>query len=122
MKKNFIILSVIAVLSIILNVITINSRIYYKIIDEKEGNISDYQNMIDGYIPEEGYVPDAVTAVKIAKAILETFLNTKGGTYTVKYDKSEQLWIVRNSRLLRNSQFVIIQQSDGKIVRAWGTK
>ena len=122
MKRIIIVLlAVFLFISIIINFVLLNIKYNYSITEIKEGSISEYTYMLDNYIPENGYVPDAITAVKIAQAIFKN-LGKDGGEYIVEYDDIEQLWIVQNASIFRNGGYVIIQKSDGKIVTTWLSK
>lgn len=123
MKKNIIILLqfIIILVFVLINLVTMYLKGNINKPDVKEGKLEDYQVMIDGYIPETGYVPDAKTAIKIAKAVFNT-MDISDGEYIVEYDENEQMWIVQNVSILRNPSYIIISKLDGKIIRAWRTK
>lgn len=83
-KKSIMLLSVLLLFSILLNICLLFKG--YDRVQIKEGRINKYQYMIDGYVPQNGYVSDAKTAVKISKAIFDDW-GIKYGAYTVEYDE-----------------------------------
>ena len=81
----------------------------------------DDRNIRPGYIPKAGFVPDAKTAIKIAEAIWIPIYGEhiyKEKPYTVRLKKG--VWSVEGS-LPGESKggvaFILIQKSDGKILR-----
>jgi len=81
----------------------------------------DDRNIRPGYIPKEGFVPDAKTAIKIAEAVWIPIYGQniyKEKPYTVRLKKG--VWSVEGS-LPGESKggvaFILIQKSDGKILK-----
>lgn len=94
----------------------------------QEGNLSDYSAFLRKDIPSNGYVPDAITAKKLAEAVLypiygDNIKNKK--PFLVTFDEENQVWIVEG-QLPENRDggvpYVIIQKNDGKILSVWHTK
>lgn len=122
---------VIAILSLAVNVFLLKSRGAKN--DEslgtvESGNLSEYTKYLNKGIPTKGYVPDAITARKLAEAILYSIYGeslNKKKPFIVKFDEKNQVWIVEG-QLPQNYDggipYIIIQKSDGKILAVWHTK
>lgn len=57
-------------------------------------------NVNKGYIPEEGYVPNEATAVKVAEAVWLPIYGEniyKKQPFIAKYDEKENCWIVNGT-------------------------
>lgn len=123
-KKKVILIIVISVISIMMVCGTVIHTIIYKKYVVKEGSLEKYSSTLNDYIPDEGYVPDAKTAISIAKAVsAATFPELKkGGGYEVEYDKKNEVWIVNNYKMLRSPIYVIISKKDGRILSIWAYK
>lgn len=120
-----IIISIISIISIIIVRETVIHTIIHKKYVVKEGSIEKYsRSTLYDYTPDEGYVPNAETAISIAKAVsAATFPELKkGGGYEVEYDKKNEVWIVNNYKLFRSPIYVIISKRDGRILRIWAYK
>lgn len=127
MGKKKVVFALILTIIVLCVILIIGVRIQnglYSNIKVNDGNLEEYSSALDGYIPENGYVSDAETAVSIAKAVLDStfFKPIKGGGYTVEYDKKNEVWIVNNYSIFRHSAYVIISKKDGRIISAWMTK
>jgi len=81
----------------------------------------DDRNIRGGYIPKEGFVPNAKTAIKIAEAVWipiygKNIYREKPYTVSIK----NGVWYVEGS-LPRGSKggvaFIMIQKTDGKILK-----
>jgi len=82
---------------------------------------SDNRAFLTGYIPPNGFIPNAMTAIKIAEAIWYPIYGNK--IYTKKPFKAslkKNIWIVEGS-LPANSEggipYIEIQKKDGKVLK-----
>ena len=76
----------------------------------------------DGYIPNEGFVPDKETAIRIAEAvwlpIYEDSINDKK-PFIAEYNEEEECWEVYGTlpeNMLGGVPEIKIRKSDGKIL------
>jgi hypothetical protein len=74
-----------------------------------------------GYIPKEGFVPNATTAIKIAEAVWVAIYGVdvyKKKPYKVNFKKG--IWIIEGSLpegFKGGVPFILIQKKDGKILK-----
>ena len=92
----------------------------------KEANIGTYledalayREAYGGYIPEDGYIPNAKAASKVAEAIVDPIfagrLNVISGT-TVEHDAANRLWKVHRWYLFHLGATIVIDQDSGEVL------
>ncbi len=95
------------------------------------GSIYDYPFLIESkFFPDNGCVPDANTAVKIADAVLLSIYDEEINDekpYIVTYDSELSLWIIEGQLpndpdLFGGVAYIAIQKSDGKVLYITHTK
>lgn len=124
-KRKGIIILIISIISIILVREILIHKVIYKKYVVKEGSIEEYNmSKTYDYTPAEGYVPDADTAISIAKAVSTAIFPDlkKGGGYEIEYDKKNEAWIVHNYKLFRSHIYIIISKRNGEILSIWASK
>lgn len=77
----------------------------------------------NNFIPDTGYIPDAKTAKIVGSQIIDKLTNKSlFGVTTVEYDDKNRLWKVEKGYLFSHGGFVIIEQDNGKVIKALLTK
>ncbi len=88
---------------------------------------SGHSNKQLGYIPKEGFVPNEITAIKIAEAVWLPIYGEKvyqNRPYNAKLEKG--VWIIEGSLPADFTQggvpYIEIQKKDGKIIKVYHSK
>jgi hypothetical protein len=88
---------------------------------------SKYSNLQSGYIPKEGFVPNEITAIKIAEAVWLPIYGEKvyqNKPYNVKLIKG--VWIIEGTLPSDFTQggvpYIEVQKKDGKIIKVYHSK
>lgn len=98
----------------------------YDVICRDASELRYYTEMLDGYIPPGGHVPDEKTAIQVAQAVASfKFPQHKvpfHNTYKVYWDEERGCWIVYIYDLFRRATYVVIDKNSGEIIRQWGVE
>ena len=78
-----------------------------------------YREAYGGYVPKDGYIPDAKTAAKVAEAIVDATFSDRLNVFPatlVEYDAESRLWKVNVGYLFHQGATIVLNQDTGEVL------
>lgn len=118
--------------AILITMIAVSLWSSFSAVTVEKVNLEEYleKDESSDYFPEAGYISDAITAKIIGSQIIDKMVGNSHfhpGRVTVEYDEENRLWKISKGYFYGFFTFgpggvIVIEQDNGKIVKAFMTK